>query len=379
MESTPRALLVEYTGFDHLTYPPGHPFRPERASMMYDILANEQILGAPWLTLIQPSPATRAELEVFHDPIYLDALERAGQGQMDERIFSYGIGTLDCPSFLGVDELAWVAAGSTLAAARALADKQAHLAMNPMGGFHHAGPDNAEGFCYINDVALACLELTSRGLKVACVDLDGHHGNGTQEAFYARRDILKVSVHESGKTLYPWGGFETEQGQGEGRGFNVNIPLPSSTDDAAFLRAVREVVLPVVRAYGADVIVLEIGMDVLAGDPLVHLRLTNNSPAEAADSLAQLGAPMLVLGGGGYNPRNTARGWALSFMAMTGTAPDDSYAAALGGVFLGSSEHSAGLRDMRQFASGEDRVRIDAEVDRVISFHRHKTFPVFGL
>jgi acetoin utilization protein AcuC len=372
-------MLIEHAGFEHLTYPPGHPFRPERAAMLYDILAQHQVLGAPWLTLAPPSCASREELERFHDPAYLDALERAGQGQMDERIFYHGIGTPDCPSFSGVDELAAIAAGSTLAAARALLDGHAHFAMNPMGGFHHAGPDHAEGFCYINDVVLACLELAESGKRVACVDLDGHHGNGTQEALYQRADILKVSLHESGKTLYPWGGFETEQGEGPGKGFNVNIPLPSGTDDAAYLRAVREVVLPVVRAFAPDVIVAEIGMDILAGDPLVHLRLTNNAPAEAVERLAQLAVPILLLGGGGYQPLHTARGWALAFMAMTGTAPDDSYLAALGGVFLGSHEHRGGLRDMQQFASGADRERIDAEVDRIIAFHRKQTFPHFGL
>jgi acetoin utilization protein AcuC len=379
VETHPRAILVEHTGFEHLTYPPSHPFRPERAAMLYDILAQQQILGASWLTLVPPALATRAELEAFHHSAYLDALEHAGQGQMDERIFYHGIGTPDCPSFPGVEELAAVAAGSTLAAARALADGQAHFAMNPMGGFHHAGAEHAEGFCYVNDVVLACLELAARGMKVACVDLDAHHGNGTQEALYARADILKVSLHESGATLYPWGGFETEQGEGAALGHNVNFPLPFGADDVAFLRAVREVVVPVVRAFSPDVIVLELGMDVLAGDPLVHLSLTNNGPAEAAERIAGLGIPTLVLGGGGYNSRNTARGWALAFMAMTGTAPDDAYVASLGGVFLGSSEHNAGLRDMRQYASGADRERIDAEVDRVIAFHRKQTFPILGL
>jgi acetoin utilization protein AcuC len=291
----------------------------------------------------------------------------------------FGLGSDDCPAFPGDFDQARLSAGATLAGARSLAEGQAHFAFNPIGGFHHAGPAHAEGFCYFNDVVLACQELADRGLRVACLDLDVHHGNGTEDAFLADGRVLTLSVHESGKTLYPWRGEETVVGEGEGRGFNVNVPLLEGTDDIGFQRAWGEIVLPVLKAFAPEVVVLEIGMDVLLGDPLAHLKLTNNGVADVMPSIRELQRPVLVLGGGGYHPQNTARGWALAWSVLCDSEPVDDYAGVVGGVFLGDAERAGALRDMRVYASGEDREKIDGEVDRLISYHRQHTFPAHGI
>jgi acetoin utilization deacetylase AcuC-like enzyme len=346
--------------------------------MLLGILRRAGVLGEPWHRVVEAAPATRAELLAFHEPGYLDLLERADRGEIDLDLLERGLGTEDCPAFAGVARLAHLAAGATLTGARLIADGAAHLVFNPLGGFHHAGPGNAEGFCYVNDVVLACRELADRGLKVACVDLDVHHGNGTEDALVGDPRVLEISTHQDGRTLYPWRGDEAVIGDGPAAGLNVNVPLPPGTDDQAFERALRRVVLPALAAFGPDVIVAEIGMDVLAGDPLAGLMLTNNALAEAAALLRDLDRPVLVLGGGGYDPPRTARGWALFWGALCGLETEDPHLGAVGGVLLGSHERSGlgSLREMRRFAAGDERARIDAEIDRVIAFHEAHTLPL---
>jgi acetoin utilization protein AcuC len=318
-------------------------------------------------------------LLAFHSREYLHLLRQASaDGWPGLEYLAHGLGSPDCPVFRGLWEIALAACGSTLRGARLLAEGRCRIAFNPLGGFHHAGPDRAEGFCYVNDVALACLDLARRGLRVACLDVDVHHGNGTEEAFLSDPRVLTISVHESGRTLYPWGGREHVLGEGEARGTNINLPLPAGARDRDFARCLDEVVLPVLCGYSPDIIVFEAGMDMLAGDPLAHLCLTNNAVADAAIALRGLEVPVLALGGGGYHVQNTARGWAATLLALADAEPEDDLLGLVGGVFLGSGEMRGGLRDMRAGTAGEEGLAIDAEVERVIAFHRAETLPLYA-
>ncbi|MDP8254181.1 MAG: hypothetical protein P9M14_00390 [Candidatus Alcyoniella australis] len=377
----PRTALFSYSGHEHLTYPPNHPFRPERAALLMEILASEGVLDQPWLERLSPEPASFEQMERFHHGAYLEAMQRISKGRYDFSIemLQYGIGGDDCPAFKGLYDLAALSAGASLAGAQLLARGSKDLVFNPIGGFHHAGVDHAEGFCYVNDVVLACMQLADGGLRVANVDLDAHHGNGTQDAFYADPRVLTISTHESGHTLYPWCGFENEIGAGLGRGFNVNLPLPAGTDDGMFVHAFNTVVYPLVERFDPDVLVIEIGMDVLNNDPLTHLRMTNNSVADMLARIRKLQKPVLLFGGGGYDPLKTARGWALAFLVMCDAEPVDDYAGLVGGVFLGSGERSGGLREMRVYTSGAEKERAVAELERTIEFHLEKTFPMNGI
>ena len=159
---------------------------------------------------------------------------------------------------------------------RMIFDGEIDLAFSPTGGFHHAGRRHAEGFCYVNDIGVAIEELLAAGRRIAYIDIDAHHGNGIQNEYDSNGDVLKISMHESGETLYPWGGFETETGAGDGAMCNVNIPLPAGTDDEFFIAAFDEIVPPLVSAYAPDIIIAVVGTDCLASDPLTHLSLTNN-------------------------------------------------------------------------------------------------------
>ena len=381
MNSRRRAVLFDFSDLCDLTYPVGHPFRPERERLLREILEREGVIGQPWHRVARAAPATSEEIGAFHRADYLAALAAADDGRFDPSMIVFGLGTPDCPAFEGVLRLASRAAGASLEGARAIAGGAAQIAFNPIGGFHHAGPANAEGFCYVNDVVLACAELAECGASVACVDLDAHHGNGTEGAFLDDRRVLTVSVHQSGRTLYPWTGEETELGRGEGRGYNVNLPLPPGAGDVAMAHVLDGVVVPVIAAYRPDFIVFEIGMDPLFGDPLAQLRMTNNAMADAAERVRSIDAPVLVLGGGGYMPADTARGWALAWSVLNEAEQVDPYAGLIGGVMLGNADYTAGggLRDMKRFVSAGEGAAIDAEVERVVAFHREHLFPIHGI
>jgi acetoin utilization protein AcuC len=223
------------------------------------------------------------------------------------------------------------------------------------------------------------MRLADGGKRVACLDVDAHHGDGTQAAFYNRNDVLTISMHESGRTLFPWGGFENEIGAGPGRGYNVNIPLPAETYDEAFLSAFERVALPVLEAYDPDVLVLELGMDTLAGDPLTHLCLTNNAHVELIQRLLELNRPILVAGGGGYNIEHTVRGWTLAWRTFAGEGDEDAFSLGLGGVMLGSSEWAGGLRDHVRHVSQEQRASVETELQGTIQRIESQIFPQHGL
>ena len=283
-----RAAFIHSADFERYTYPPDCPFRPERAARLRQALLSVGLLGGPDRVEVAPRPASREELLAFHTERYLRALEAAEGGNLDVEALRMGLGTPDTPIFRGLLAYSSLAAGASLAGADLLLAGGADFAFNPSGGYHHAHAERAGGFCYVNDVVLACAELAERGATVACVDLDAHHGNGTEAAFLDDRRVLTVSVHQSGRTLYPWSGEETELGRGEGRGYNVNLPLPPGAGDAAMARLIDGVVVPVITAYRPDFVVFEIGMDPLFGDPLAQLRMTNNAmarPPFAATSL----------------------------------------------------------------------------------------------
>jgi acetoin utilization protein AcuC len=228
-------------------------------------------------------------------------------------------------------------------------------------------------------VVLGCLRLVQAGKRVLFLDVDAHHSDGVQAAFYRRADVMTVSLHESGETLFPGTGFVDELGEGEGRGYSVNVPLPAGTYDEAYLRAFHAVVPPLLGAYAPDVIVLELGMDCLAGDPLTHLRLTNNAYAEVVERVLAFDKPLVVTGGGGYHPENTARGWALAWRLFCGEEAEDPAMLGLGGVFLGTSDWHGGLRDRVLAPSAEERAEVDAKLETTIQAVREKVFPLHGL
>ncbi len=360
-------------------YPESCPFNTHRAGRTREIVRKMHLLDGPDRIEVPPQSLSEEELRNFHTADYLAALRAGQNGEFAPGAFEMGLGTPDCPIFPGMYDYVRLAAGGTVTAARLILRGEAFVAFNPSGGFHHAHANRAAGFCYINDVVLGALELARAGRRVAIVDIDVHHGDGQQEAFYERRDVLTISLHESGRTLFPGTGFDTEIGGGKGRGFCVNVPLPVGTFDEAYERAFVEIALPALEAFDPDIIMMELGMDTLAGDPLAHLNLTNNVLADLLERVRALGRPVLAVGGGGYHIPNTVRGWALCWSVLTGDAEHQhALGVGLGGVMMENTDWLGGLRDRVLLSDAGHRARIMAEVHRLIAFHRETTLPLIA-
>ena len=361
-----RKLAFVYSPeIEETPYPEDCPFKTHRSTATRKRLLGFGLLGTERRFEARGGQATLEDLQRFHTSRYLEQLQRAVAGDLTLEGLHMGLGTPDTPVFRNLLNYGRWACGGSLAAADLLLDGSADIAMNLLGGFHHAMAERAAGFCYVNDVVLACDRLATAGKRVLCLDIDAHHGDGTQAAFYDRNDVLTVSFHESGKTLFPWGGFEDEAGEGPGFGYNVNVPLPAGTYDDAFLGAFRTVVPRLIDSYQPEVVVVELGMDTLAGDPLTHLLLTNNAHVEVVDLLLDSKLPILAVGGGGYHAENCIRGWALAWQAFAGEVTDD-INLGMGGTMLANSEWLGGLRDRHLPVTAERKAQVEPALEATL-------------
>ncbi len=368
-----RAAFVHSPDLEKYQYPPQSPFDVSRAGKMRKVADSVGLLSGDNVAEIAPAPAERLALKKFHSARYLHTLKRAAEGKFDAEALYMGIGTPDCPVFDDMYDYSAHACGATLKGVELLISNAADVAFNPSGGLHHAGPERASGFCYLNDVALGCMVLAEHGKRVLYLDVDVHHGDGVQNAFYGRNDVMTISFHESPKTLFPGTGFEYEIGTGVGKGYSVNVPLPIGTYDQAYLKAYKALAEPLIAAFGPDVIVFELGADALADDPLANLELTNNTYVEIINSLLSFNRPILMTGGGGYHLGNTVRAWALGWSVLCGAeSPQSAEIVGLGGVML----EKGGLKDREQVISSRQRDVVMPAIDATIEAVKAN---VFGL
>lgn len=374
-----RSLFITDRFLSSLDLGLNHPFRPERVDKTVELCVRYGLWEKEWMEVRRASEAPLKALLRFHEPGYLEVLKRASSGKIDLETIKRGLGTVDCPVVPGIYEWSSVVAGGTLLAMRALVDGKVNIAFNLYGGLHHGMRDHAEGFCYLNDIAVAIPEALEKGLKVAYVDLDAHHGNGVQEAFYSEKKVLFVSVHETGHSLYPWGGWEQELGQGEGFGYNINIPLEPESDDEVFIYVMDTIVVPLLEVFSPDLLVAQIGADTLLSDPLTHLSLTNNGYAYGIKRLASLGCPVLALGGGGYDIYRTARCWTLAWAIFNELEPRDELAGLVGGMMFGPEMEVGSLWDVPRPTLGEAKEKAMKGARRVCDFLKEKAFPIHGL
>lgn len=376
-------------------YSSTHPFKPIRAKLTLDLCRRYDLIERPWIRLIKPQSLNFEELAEFHDETYLKTLQAIDSSAtakelwpdvpssrkedsltLDPQILQYELGTDDNPIFSGVYDFSALTAGATDLGAKMVASGEVQVAFNPVGGFHHAARNHAEGFCYVNDVAVTITHLLKEGLRVAFVDIDAHHGNGVQDAFYRDNRVLVISFHETGRGIYPWSGFENEIGEGKGRGFNVNVPLPEKTDDEAFVRAFEEIVPPLLDAYAPDMVIAELGADTHIADPLTHLSMTNNGYCQAVKTLAQCAPRILALGGGGYDLYKTARSWTLAWAILNDLEPRDEYVGIIGGMMFGPEIEVGELYDKTIYTTGIIKERINKEIDRILDFIKQNVFPI---
>lgn len=293
---------------------PRHPLTPLRFGAGIDLL---RAVGAE--PALSPSPAADEDLFRVHVPAYVEAVKAFSDDP--SRPGEMGVGLADNPAFAGMHEAAASVAGGSLAAMDALLRAETDHAFHPGGGLHHAMASRAWGFCVYNDVALAVARARAAGLRVLYVDLDVHHGDGVQAAFLRDPGALTLSIHESGRDLFPGTGFIDEVGEGTAAGSSVNLPLEPRTGADAWLAAVRALVPTLAAVFGPDVVVSQHGADSHGWDPLAHLRVTTTAMAEAArlvDAVAHRWAAgrWLATGGGGYDAfRVVPRAWALTWLA----------------------------------------------------------------
>src|SRR5580693_8601655 len=288
---------------DRLTsydFGPGHPLAPVRVELTMALARSMGVLDAAGVSLAAPEPATQDQLELVHDPEYIDAVRR---GAPDP---SFGLGTPDDPVFPGMHEASALVAGATLAAAAAMWTGQAAHGASVAGGLHHAMRRSASGFCVYNDPAIAIRWLLEQGARrIAYVDIDVHHGDGVEAAFYHDPRVLTISLHEHPMTLFPGTGLPGDSGGADAEGTAVNVALPAGTGDAGWLRAFHAVVPPLLRAFRPEILVSQHGCDTHRLDPLAHLELTIDAQRRAALLVHELahetaGGKWLFTGGGGY-------------------------------------------------------------------------------
>lgn len=352
----------------------GHPLQPSRLFYVWELLNAYGTLKQG--KVLPAEPASEEELRTFHTPDYIAAVKSLSRGERIIRPETYNFSEYgDNPPYPGMYEASILPVGASLLGARLLADGEADVAFSPSGGLHHAAPNYASGFCIFNDVVIAIKYLLNRGLRVAYVDIDAHHGDGVQAAFYDSDRVLTISLHEWGRYLFPGTGEVGEMGEGAGRGYSVNLPLYPYTYDEIYVSSFRQIVPPLVRAFSPDILVTQLGCDTHFQDPLTHLCLSTHGYAEVLKELRKFDLPWLALGGGGYDTGVVARCWTLAYSIMLDIElPDeipDEFAAKYGLVRL----HDFSLPEIPEEMRRQARDFALRQIARVKEY----IFPIHGI
>ena len=290
-------------------YAPNHPMKPHRIRMAHNLILSYNLF--PKLQIFRPKKATAEELMRFHTPEYIQFLQMAtpdntqNQTGLAEK-FNVGF---DSPVFDGLFDFCQSSAGGSISAARHLNAGNADIAINWAGGLHHAKKGEASGFCYVADCVLGILELLERYDRVMYIDIDIHHGDGVEEAFYTTDRVLTVSLHKFGNQFFPETGHYTDIGVGRGKHYAVNVPLKDGMDDESYHYIFKPLIKRLIDWYRPQAIFLQCGADSLTGDRLGSFNLTIHGHGECVRYVKSFGLPMLVAGGGGYTVRNVSRCW----------------------------------------------------------------------
>jgi acetoin utilization protein AcuC len=374
-----RDVLVYSPELAGLEYSPTHPFKPMRAKLFVELLHRYLLIHEKNQKIHNPKPLDEELLYLFHERSYIDILKRVEEGALSIDMLHAGLGTEDNPVFPGLFSLSLAASGGTHDGAMMLLNSETRFAFNPVGGFHHAGSGHAEGFCYLNDIALTIKDLLRRQMRIAYIDIDAHHGNGVQDAFYDDNRVLFISFHESGKTLYPGTGFEYEIGTGRGKGYTVNIPLMWGTDDTTYVSTFKSVVPPLVEAFQPDMVLATIGCDSHKDDPLAHLNITSRGYVELIDHINRVSPKVLAMGGGGYNVHKTASLWALAWARFCGLTPTDQFAGSVGGMMYGPEAAAGSLEDPPYESDrGLQEICLGYAM-RAVDYVKEHVFPIHGI
>jgi acetoin utilization protein AcuC len=374
-----KTALIHSDRWQRFDYGAEHPLRMERLGLTWRLMDAYGLTRLQGMQRFEPPPAGEADLRRFHTAEYLDVLKRADRGSLSGDAGLHGLGPGDNPVFPGLWEAAQLAAGGSLLAAHLVAAGEVTRAFHFAGGLHHAMADRASGFCYVNDAVLAILHLRQRGLRVAYVDIDAHHGDGVQFAFFDDPRVLTISTHERGDRLFPGTGFVEEQGIGEGVGYAVNVPLEPYTDDSVYGRVFEEVVPPLLEAFRPDVVVAQLGIDSHRTDPLTHLALSVQGFARAVRRLTELAPRLVALGGGGYDLQNVARAWTAAWAIMNAIELPEALPPAFAADAARFGFRTRSLWDAAVEVPEPIRSRASEYAARQLDAIKRDIFPVHGL
>lgn len=374
--SDKRYALIYSSRFGQVSFGDDHPFKVLRYRLTYDLMDELGLLTAAGVEVVEAAPAPEPLLAGFHRADYLAALREFSASAEPRADFRFGLGDVENPVFPGLYDWARLGCGGTLEAARQVIGGGCRAAFNMAGGYHHAQPARASGFSYLNDAVVAIQDLLARGLRVAYLDLDAHHGDAVQQAFYASDRVLTISLHETGRDFYPQTGFVEEMGEGPGYGFAVNVPFVRHADDLIFEQAFQRIVLPLLEAFGADVLVTQMGVDGLRSDPLTRLEFTTRSLELAARELLATGTPWVILGGGGYDKVNVARCWALLWGQVLGIELPDQLPPRFVSRLRELGRSATALRDRPHLAQPNDFARAQQALERVLGILERRLLPL---
>jgi acetoin utilization protein AcuC len=307
---------------------PDHPFNPKRLELTVSLIEAMGLVGGEQTPVVAPREATDEELLRVHSREYVEAVKRFSREGADlTDAWKWGLGTDDTPVFPGMHAVTALVVGGTIRAAELVMGGECTRAFNVAGGLHHAHRDRGSGFCVYSDLAAAIAWIReAHGARVMYIDYDAHHGDGVQGIFYDDPEVLTLSIHESGRYLFPGTGFVDELGDGEGYGYSLNLPLEPFTEDGSWSWLHEKLLPEVAEAFRPDVIVLQNGCDGHVLDPLTHLRATTRlyedtlrTVGEIADRLC--GGRIVATGGGGYAVWPVVpRAWTLVWAGLSGQA-----------------------------------------------------------
>ncbi len=371
-----RTALIYSDKFNMFSYGESHPFNVQRFRLAFELIRSYKLDSLPGALVCEGREVSEDQLLSFHDKGYLERMQEFSRSQVPRADFIYGLGDSENPVFPGFYDWACLGTAGTLEAARLVSDEGYSAAFNLAGGYHHAHRAKASGFSYLNDAVIAINELVANGKRVVYLDIDAHHGDGVQEAFYESAQVLVISMHESGIYFFPGTGFEDETGSGKGFGFTVNLPLLAHTDDPLYMKAFDEIVYPLIAAYNPDILVTQLGADTFRTDPLSRLEITTHGYSYIINKLKALKIPWVAMGGGGYDLMNTARAWTITWSVMNGISLPSALPPSFVALASSMGYPNRMLVDAMHSADGDDRDLALAAIERVIARIRKEVFPV---
>lgn len=287
----------------------GHPMKPVRVNMVHELIKSYGLNY--WMNIKKGMNISEEELENFHEDDHLFNLNCDNSSRKSlETISLFPINNGDdCPIFSGITQFIQLYTKASYSGAVELSNGKTEVAINWSGGFHHAKNNESSGFCYVNDIIISILELLKTFKKILYIDIDAHHGDGVEEAFYLSKRVLCLSFHNFQKLFFPETGCKNNEGNRQGKGYSINFPLKPGLNDQSFHDTFQPIIDEILNKYQPNMIVFQTGADSLSKDPLGKFNLSIKGHGHCIKFLRKTGLPLLILGGGGYKVSNVSRCW----------------------------------------------------------------------